>query len=52
VSTDPDEHVERINEYIALGFRHLVFHGPGADQARFIELYGEEILPRLRAQHG
>jgi coenzyme F420-dependent glucose-6-phosphate dehydrogenase len=52
VSTDPDEHVERINEYIALGFRHLVFHGPGADQARFIELYGSEILPRLRAQHG
>lgn len=52
VSTDPDEHVERIEEYIALGFTHLVFHGPGADQARFIELYGEEILPRLRAKHG
>ena len=51
VSTDPDEHVERIEEYIALGFRHLVFHGPGADQRRFIELYGAEILPRLRARH-
>ena len=38
VSTDPDEHVERIEEYLALGFRHLVFHGPGADQRRFIEL--------------
>jgi coenzyme F420-dependent glucose-6-phosphate dehydrogenase len=52
VSTDPDEHVARINEYIDLGFRHLVFHGPGADQRRFIELYGSEILPRLREQHG
>jgi coenzyme F420-dependent glucose-6-phosphate dehydrogenase len=52
VSTDPDEHVERINEYIALGFTHLVFHGPGEDQERFIRLYGDEILPRLRAQHG
>ncbi len=51
VSTDPDEHVERIEEYLALGFRHLVFHGPGADQRRFIELYGSEILPRLRARH-
>lgn len=51
VSTDPDEHVARINEYIDLGFRQLVFHGPGADQRRFIELYGAEILPRLRAQH-
>ena len=49
VSTDPDEHVSRIREYIDLGFRHLVFHGPGADQERFITLYGEEILPRLRA---
>ncbi|MFB2597667.1 glucose-6-phosphate dehydrogenase (coenzyme-F420) [Herbiconiux sp. P17] len=52
VSTDPDEHVERIQSYIDLGFRHLVFHGPGADQERFIRLYGEEILPRLRARHG
>jgi coenzyme F420-dependent glucose-6-phosphate dehydrogenase len=52
VSTDPDEHVARINEYIGLGFTHLVFHGPGDDQERFIKLYGDEILPRLRAQHG
>jgi coenzyme F420-dependent glucose-6-phosphate dehydrogenase len=51
VSTDPDEHVSKINEYIEMGFRHLVFHGPGADQRRFIRLYAEEILPRLRAQH-
>ena len=49
VSTDPDEHVSRVREYIDLGFRHLVFHGPGADQERFIKLYGDEILPRLRA---
>lgn len=48
VSDDPDEHVERIKTYIDLGFRHLVFHAPGPDQARFIELYGEEIIPRLR----
>lgn len=50
VSTDPDEHVAKISEYLAMGFRHLVFHGPGADQERFIRLYGDEILPRLRAQ--
>lgn len=48
VSTDPDEHVERIRPYVELGFRHLVFHAPGADQARFIRLYAREILPRLR----
>jgi coenzyme F420-dependent glucose-6-phosphate dehydrogenase len=49
VSTDPDEHVERIKTYLDLGFNHLVFHAPGPDQARFLRLYGEEILPRLRS---
>lgn len=50
VSDDPEEHVERISEYIDMGFRHLVFHGPGADQDRFLRLYGEHILPRLHAR--
>jgi coenzyme F420-dependent glucose-6-phosphate dehydrogenase len=48
VSTDPDEHVEAILKYVDLGFTHLVFHAPGPDQERFLRLYGEEILPRLR----
>ena len=49
VSTDPDEHVENIKTYLDLGFNHLVFHAPGPDQQKFLELYGREILPRLRA---
>jgi coenzyme F420-dependent glucose-6-phosphate dehydrogenase len=48
VSTDPDEHVEAILKYVDLGFTHLVFHAPGPDQERFLRLYGEDILPRLR----
>jgi coenzyme F420-dependent glucose-6-phosphate dehydrogenase len=48
VSTDPDEHVEKIGTYVALGFKHLVFHAPGPDQKRFLELYAEQVLPRLR----
>ncbi|HJQ43274.1 MAG TPA: glucose-6-phosphate dehydrogenase (coenzyme-F420) [Jatrophihabitantaceae bacterium] len=48
VSTDPDEHVEKIKTYLDLGFNHLVFHAPGPDQAKFLKLYGAEILPRLR----
>jgi coenzyme F420-dependent glucose-6-phosphate dehydrogenase len=52
VSSDPDEHVERLAETIALGFTHLVFHAPGPDQRRFLELYAERILPRLRARYG
>jgi coenzyme F420-dependent glucose-6-phosphate dehydrogenase len=49
VSTDPDEHVASIKRYLDLGFNHLVFHAPGPDQAKFLRLYGEEILPRLRS---
>lgn len=48
VSSDPQEHVERIAEYVALGFQHLVFHAPGTDQGRFLDLYADQVLPRLR----
>ncbi|MEJ1975211.1 MAG: glucose-6-phosphate dehydrogenase (coenzyme-F420) [Acetobacteraceae bacterium] len=51
VSNDADEHVERIGTYVDLGFRHLVFHAPGPDQARFLKLYGEQVLPRLRQRY-
>jgi coenzyme F420-dependent glucose-6-phosphate dehydrogenase len=52
VSVDAEEHVERLSEYVKLGFRHLVFHAPGPDQKRFLELYAKEALPRLRARFG
>ncbi len=52
VSSDPDEHVERVATYVDLGFRHLVFHAPGPDQERFLRLYGEQVLPRLRKRFG
>jgi coenzyme F420-dependent glucose-6-phosphate dehydrogenase len=52
VSTDPDEHVERIRPYLDMGFRHLVFHAPGPDQPRFLKLYADQVLPRLRAAFG
>jgi coenzyme F420-dependent glucose-6-phosphate dehydrogenase len=52
ISTDPDEHVEKIREYIDLGFRHLVFHAPGPDQHRFLTHYGQDVLPKLRAAFG
>ena len=50
VSNDADEHVEKIAPYVDIGFKHLVFHAPGPDQARFLKLYSEHVLPRLRAR--
>ena len=49
VSTDPDEHIEKIKPYIELGFRHLVFHAPGPDQERFMRLYSRQVMPKLRS---
>ena len=46
------EHVEKIAYYHGLGFYHLVFHAPGPDQPRFLKLYGEQVLPRLRKRFG
>lgn len=48
VSSDPEEHATKVAEYLDMGFRHLVFHAPGPDQDRFLRLYADEILPRLR----
>jgi coenzyme F420-dependent glucose-6-phosphate dehydrogenase len=48
VSSDPEEHAAKVAEYLDMGFKHLVFHAPGPDQDRFLRVYGEEILPRLR----
>jgi coenzyme F420-dependent glucose-6-phosphate dehydrogenase len=52
VSNDADEHIEQLAPYLDLGFTHLVFHYPGDDQARFLRLYAELILPRLRQRWG
>jgi coenzyme F420-dependent glucose-6-phosphate dehydrogenase len=52
VSADPEEQVARIRPYVEMGFSHLVFHAPGPDQARFINLYARDVLPRLRRAFG
>jgi len=52
VSTDPEEHVAKVAEYVQMGFTHLVFHMPGRDQERAIRLYAKEILPRIRRRFG
>ena len=48
VSSDPDEAVEKVAAYVGYGLNHLVFHAPGQDQRRFLELFRRDLLPRLR----
>lgn len=49
VGNDPDKVVEEIKQYIDWGMNHLVFHAPGHDQRRFMELFERDLAPRLRA---
>ena len=52
VTSDPQEAAEKIWWYVDQGFSHLVFHGPGDDQARFLEQFSADVLPLLRERAG
>ncbi|WKG09313.1 glucose-6-phosphate dehydrogenase (coenzyme-F420) [Nocardia sp. PE-7] len=49
VASDPDEAVAKIKPYLDAGLNHLVFHAPGHDQLRFLDLFKRDLAPRLRA---
>ncbi len=49
VASAPDEVIDQVRPYVDAGFTHLVFHSPGHDQARFLDLFAEQVLPGLRA---
>ena len=50
VGSDPDAVVAEIRAYVDAGFDHLVFHAPGHDQRRFLELFERDLAPRVRAR--
>jgi coenzyme F420-dependent glucose-6-phosphate dehydrogenase len=49
VASDPDDAVSQIKPYVDAGLNHLVFHGPGHDQERFLTQFSQDVLPKLRA---
>ena len=49
VASDPDDAVAQLRPYLDAGFDHLVFHGPGADQERFLTQLTEDVVPALAA---
>lgn len=48
VASDPDAAIAQIKPYVDAGLDHLVFHGPGHDQDRFLTQFSEDVLPKLR----
>lgn len=49
ISADLKQHVAWIEEYLALGFEQVYLHQTGRDQERFIDAFGEKVLPTIRA---
>jgi coenzyme F420-dependent glucose-6-phosphate dehydrogenase len=49
VASDPDTALAQIKPYMDAGLNHLVFHGPGADQIRFLDQFCDDVVPKLRA---
>ena len=49
VASDPETALAQIKPYVDAGLNHLVFHGPGADQIRFLDQFCEDVVPGLRA---
>jgi coenzyme F420-dependent glucose-6-phosphate dehydrogenase len=47
VSNEPEEIAAGIRRYAELGFDELLLHAPGENQARFLDQFGEDVLPLL-----
>ena len=49
VSADPDVHRADIQRHLDLGFNRIYLHNVGRNQAEFLEVFGRDVLPALRA---
>lgn len=47
ISADLGRHREWITEYAELGFAEIYLHHVGQEQARFIDAFGEHVLPAV-----
>jgi probable non-F420 flavinoid oxidoreductase len=47
VSADPGAHAEHVNNLVELGFDEIYLHHVGQTQNRFLEVFGEKVLPQL-----
>lgn len=47
ISADPDVHRAEIQRYVDLGFDRVYLHNVGRNQREWIEVFGEQVLPKL-----
>ena len=47
ISSDPDVHRAAIQRFVDLGFDRVYLHNVGRNQERWIEVFGEQVIPKL-----
>lgn len=47
ISAEPQRHIEWLEEFIKLGFEEIYLHNVNKEQQRFIEVFGEQVMPTL-----
>jgi coenzyme F420-dependent glucose-6-phosphate dehydrogenase len=50
MSSDVEQHIAWLNQDIELGFDVIFIHQVGRDQQRFLQVFGEQVLPRITQQ--
>ncbi|WP_207492068.1 TIGR03885 family FMN-dependent LLM class oxidoreductase [Aridibaculum aurantiacum] len=48
ISSDPQQHIKWIQEYVDLGFEKIILHNVGKNQEEFIKDFGEHVLPKFK----
>jgi coenzyme F420-dependent glucose-6-phosphate dehydrogenase len=50
ISANAEDHVKFVQQYIDLGFDHPIIHSAHPKQRDFLEKFGRDVLPQLRAK--
>lgn len=50
ISADPQQHIDWLQQDIELGFSQLLLHNVNREQERFIDVFGEKVVPVLLTQ--
>jgi coenzyme F420-dependent glucose-6-phosphate dehydrogenase len=48
ITSDPDEIIEKLGEFLKLGFDRVYIHSSSPNEERFLQLLGRDILPWMR----
>lgn len=47
ITSDIQQHIDSLKAYAELGFEKIIIHHVGRNQEEFIQVFGEQVLPKL-----